>query len=92
MCGKTQNIKFLIESNLIKLCLMANYLNFDEIINEEEVNSKIHQSEVDVVKMNKKVTQSKETKPPSKKKTPKLDSKIGKFWPKLATILDPKSK
>ena len=72
MCGKTQNIKFLIESNLIKLCLMANYLNFDEIINEEEVNSKIHQSEVDVVKMNKKVTQSKETKPPSQKKTPKL--------------------
>jgi hypothetical protein len=72
MCGKTQNIKFLIESNLIKLCLMANYLNFDEIINEEEVNSKIHQSEVDLVKMNKKVTQSKETKPPSQKKTPKL--------------------
>ena len=74
MCGKTQNIKFLIESNLIKLCLMANYLNFDEIINEEEVNNKIHQSQEDAVEINKKATQSKEkeTKPTIKKKTPKF--------------------
>ena len=51
---------------------MANYLNFDEIINEEEVNNKIRQSQEDAVKINKKSTQSKETRPTIKKKTPKF--------------------
>ncbi|MBT3476037.1 DNA polymerase III subunit gamma/tau [bacterium] len=46
LCSKTQNVKFLIESNLIKLCLISNYLNFDEIIGDERIEKEIALSEV----------------------------------------------
>jgi hypothetical protein len=36
LCSKTENIKFLVESNLIKLCIISNYIDLEEVIKDDE--------------------------------------------------------
>ena len=48
MISRTQNVKFLIESNLIKLCLISNYLSFDEIIDDEKIKEELVSSEIKI--------------------------------------------
>jgi DNA polymerase-3 subunit gamma/tau len=71
MCGKTQNIKFLIESSLIKLCLISNYLNFDEIIKEESISDKTSSHKDSGTYDNESDSKIKKTIEPIKKKSPK---------------------
>jgi DNA polymerase-3 subunit gamma/tau len=60
MISRTQNVKFLIESNLIKLCLISNYLNFDEIIDDEKIKEEIVSSEIEINNSKKRVPNERE--------------------------------
>jgi hypothetical protein len=70
MISRTQNVKFLIESNLIKLCLISNYLSFDEIIDDEKIKEEIVSSEIEINNSKKKVP--KESENSGQKKNQKI--------------------
>jgi DNA polymerase-3 subunit gamma/tau len=76
LCNKTENIKFIIESNLIKLCLVSNYLNFNEIVDSKEIKEEILTTEERVENAQKdKIDKVQKEESVKQKKNPKITTK-----------------
>ena len=75
-CNKTENIKFLIESNLIKLCLISNYINLSDIVDDTVINTELDDAENKLKERSERPKNVEKEKPMEKKSLKKKDEQF----------------